>query len=83
MNNIVRIATIENEVEAQLLETILLERDIPHHIKSNHDVIYNGIFQTLRGWGYVMAPEVYRGEVMDIIGDIRKGSVLAEDSPDI
>jgi hypothetical protein len=73
MVSIVRVATIENEVEAQLLDTILEEQGIPHHVKSYHDVIYDGIFQIQRGWGYVSAPEGYRDQVMDILEDIRKG----------
>ena len=67
MDTIVRVATVENEVEAKLLDSILEERGIPHHVKSNHDVIYNGIFQTQRGWGYVSAPAHYRDEILDII----------------
>lgn len=72
MGNIVSIATIENEVEAQLLTSTLKEKGIPHLIKSHHDIIYNGIFQTQRGWGYISAPENYREEILNIIDDLRK-----------
>lgn len=75
MGNIVNVATIENEVEAQLLTSILEERGIPHHIKSYHDVIYDGIFQLQQGWGYISAPEDYREEILNIIEDIRRENV--------
>lgn len=72
MDKYARIATLENEIEAGLLDSILTERNIPHVIRSYHDIVYNGIYQTVRGWGYVGSLESYRQEIMDILMDIRK-----------
>lgn len=72
MKRLVKIASLENEVEAGLLDSILTERNIPHVIRSYHDLVYNGIFQTTRGWGYVGSLESYREEILDILSDIRK-----------
>ncbi|MCR4431849.1 MAG: hypothetical protein NUV45_12645 [Tepidanaerobacteraceae bacterium] len=72
MDNYARIATLENEIEAGLLDSILTERNIPHVIRSYHDIVYNGIYQTVRGWGYVGSLESYRQEIMDILMNIRK-----------
>ncbi|AYO29987.1 hypothetical protein D2962_04640 [Biomaibacter acetigenes] len=72
MDKYARIATLENEIEAVLLDSILTERNIPHVIRSYHDIVYNGIYQTVRGWGYVGSLESYRQEIMDILMNIRK-----------
>lgn len=72
MDKFIRIASLENEVEAGLLDSILTERNVPHIIRSYHDLVYDGIFQTARGWGYVGSLEPYRQEILDILSDIRK-----------
>ncbi|MDN5301815.1 MAG: hypothetical protein PWQ60_1329 [Thermoanaerobacteraceae bacterium] len=72
MDKYARIATLENEIEAVLLDSILTELNIPHTIRSCHDIVYNGIYQTVRGWGYVGSLESYRQEIMDILMNIRK-----------
>jgi len=72
MDKFIKIASLENEVEAGLLDSILTERNVPHIIRSYHDLVYNGIFQTVRGWGYVGSLEPYRQEILDILSDIRK-----------
>ena len=70
MEEYTKIATLENEIEAQLLDSILSERDIPHVMRSYHDTAYDGLFQALKGWGYVSAPESYREEILQIISDM-------------
>jgi hypothetical protein len=52
----VRVAILENGIEAQLLGAILTERDLPHRINSFYDTAYDGLFQMQRGWGEVYAP---------------------------
>ena len=75
-----KIAILENEIEARLLESILTERHIPHFMRSYHDTAFDGLFQTQKGWGYVGAPESYEGEIMEIISDLRKDADRVEDS---
>ena len=72
MEDYTKIAILENEIEARLLESILTERNIPHLLRSYHDTAYNGLFQTQKGWGYVGAPESYEEEIKEIIADVRK-----------
>lgn len=74
MEEIVKVAILENEVEAELLASLLKERDIPHFIGSYHDVVYNGIFQAQKGWGFVNAPVSYKKQILEILSDIRKNS---------
>ena len=59
-----KIVVLENEIEAQLMDSILTERQIPHRLKSYHDTAYDGIFQVQKGWGIVEAPESYRDEII-------------------
>ncbi|UZQ81926.1 DUF2007 domain-containing protein [Thermoanaerobacter sp. RKWS2] len=51
MEGFVKILVLENEIEAKLLEGILKEKGIPHFIRSYHDTAYDGLFQTVTGWG--------------------------------
>jgi len=73
MEDFKKTAVLENENEAQLLDSILTERDIPHHMRSYYDTSFDGLFQTQKGWGYVSAPEPFHEEIKDILSDIRKG----------
>ncbi len=66
----VKIIIFDNEDEARHLEAILNERNIPHLIRSYHDLVYDGIFQTQKGWGHLEAPEDYREEIEEICADL-------------
>jgi hypothetical protein len=72
MEDFAKIATLENDFEAQLLDSILTERDIPHLMRSYHDTAYDGLFQTQKGWGHVSAPPGYREVILEILSDLRK-----------
>lgn len=65
-----KILVLENEIEAQLLDSILDERGIPHRIKSYHDSAYDGIYQAQKGWGIVLAPLDYKEEIVMIYDDL-------------
>jgi hypothetical protein len=66
MEKFTKILVLENEVEAQLLDSILTEQNIPHLIRSYHDSVYDGIYQAQKGWGRVDAPEAFREEITGI-----------------
>lgn len=70
-NDYIKIAILENAIEAQLMGSILEERGIPHRIRSFYDTAYNGLFQFQKGWGNVLAPPEYRVEIMEIMTSIR------------
>ncbi|MFC1765156.1 hypothetical protein ACFL6U_24175 [Planctomycetota bacterium] len=65
-----KILVLDNEVQAQLLDSILTERSIPHIIYSHHDSAYTGLFQRGNGWGHVEAPEKYRKEILDLFTEL-------------
>ncbi|MFZ7112079.1 MAG: hypothetical protein ACOWYE_10390 [Desulfatiglandales bacterium] len=73
MEAYVKVAVLENEIEAQLLDSILNERRIPHEMRSYHDTAYDGLFQTQKGWGFISAPFAYYRDVLEILSEMREG----------
>ena len=71
----IKVDTLESEIEAQLLGSILNERRIPHHIESYHDTPYDGLFQTQKGWGRVSCPVSWSEEIREILSEIKKAGV--------
>jgi hypothetical protein len=69
-----KVLNLENEDEARLLDSILIEREIPHRIRSYHDTAFDGLFQSQKGWGIVSAPEPYHEEILEIIADLRNNA---------
>jgi len=72
MEEYAKVAILENEFEAGLLESILKERNIPHLMRSYHDTAYDGLFQTQMGWGHVSAPHSRHQEILEILSDLRE-----------
>ena len=79
MEEYVKVAVLENEIEARLLESILKERLIPHRLRSYHDTAYDGLFQTQKGWGYVGAPAECKDAILDMLSDLRKAAASSEE----
>ena len=72
MDVYVKVTVLDNEIEAQLLDSILEERDIPHLMVSYHDTAYDGLFQTQKGWGHVSAPALFKQEILEILDEVRR-----------
>ena len=70
MDEYKKMVVLDNEIEAQLMDSILTERNIPHRMKSYHDSAYDGIFQAQKGWGHIEAPLRYKGEIIAIHADL-------------
>ena len=70
-HNFIKVATLENTIEAQLLGSILSERQIPHLIQSYHDTAYDGLFQAQWGWGEIRAPLPFKEHVLEVLNSIR------------
>ena len=71
MNGYQKIAVLENQIEANFLEVVLKDRDIPFILKSFHDSAYDGLFQLHQGWGAVYSPDEFREEIINILEEIR------------
>jgi hypothetical protein len=72
MEKYIKIAVLDNEFEAQMLESILKERGIPHLLKSYYDTAFDGLYQTQKGWGHISAPDHYSKEIKEILSDLKK-----------
>jgi hypothetical protein len=72
MDDYIKVIVLDNEIEAQLLDSILVEREIPHLMVSYHDTAYDGLFQTQKGWGHVSAPALFKQEILEIIDEVRR-----------
>jgi len=67
----IKIAVLENTIEAQLIDSILNEQNIPHRIRSFYDTAYDGLFQFQKGWGEVFAPLALKEEILEVIEIVR------------
>jgi hypothetical protein len=73
MEHYIRIAVVDNAMEAQVLGSFLDQYDIPHRLRSYHDTAYDGLFQFQKGWGEILAPPEFRQQILDALGDLRAG----------
>jgi hypothetical protein len=62
----IKILVFNNEIEAKLLDGLLIERDIPHMVRSYHDSALDGLWQVRAGWGDLLAPEEFKDEILKI-----------------
>lgn len=72
MENPTRIATLENEIEATLLSSLLEEEGIQHLLRTYHDSAYDGLFQAERGWGHIEADERDRDRILEVLSSMRE-----------
>ncbi|MCP4110747.1 MAG: hypothetical protein GY749_35345 [Desulfobacteraceae bacterium] len=66
-----KIAILENTIEAQVIDSVLNDENIPHMIRSYHDTAYDGLFQVQKGWGEISAPVSYKEKILEIVDVIR------------
>ncbi|MFP4620472.1 MAG: hypothetical protein ACLFM7_04135 [Bacteroidales bacterium] len=66
-----KILILENEMEAQRLSSMLGEEGIPHVVRSYHDSVYDGIFQSQRGWGHLEAPEKFEDTINTLYDNMK------------
>ena len=70
MDTFKKIAVLENEIQAQLLDDVLTQRNIPHMMRSYYDSAYDGLYQQTKGWGHVEAPANHEDEILEIIENL-------------
>ena len=46
----------------------------PHIMQSYHDSALDGLYQTGKGWGVILAPLSFREEILAALADIRRQS---------
>ena len=70
----IKVAILENTIEAQLIDSILDEHNIPHLLHSYHDTAYDGLFQVQKGWGELRAPLSFKDDILEILNAVRSGT---------
>ncbi len=70
----IRVAILDNNIEAQIVESILIDENIPHRMQSFHDTAFDGLFQVQKGWGVVYASSSRESEILEIIKNVRSGA---------
>jgi len=71
MEEFEKILTLDNEFEAELMEEVLMDKQIPYGIIVRDDSALGSITGLEDGWGYLEAPERYRDEILKIFDEIR------------
>ena len=66
----VKILILNNEIEANLIDGLLKEKEIPHLIRSYHDSAMDGLWQMQSGWGHLEAPEEFKDEILKIYSEM-------------
>jgi fructose/tagatose bisphosphate aldolase len=74
----VKIAVLENSIEAQVLCSFLDEHKIPYRLRSYYDTAYDGLFQVQKGWGEINAPLSYRQDILGILDSFRTQDPIIE-----
>ncbi|UCH15821.1 MAG: hypothetical protein JSV22_07595 [Bacteroidales bacterium] len=72
MERNIKIVILKNEIEANIIGSVLKEREIPHVLISYYDSAYDGIFQLQKGWGHIEAPQEYKSQILKVYKDITR-----------
>lgn len=78
MENFEKISGLDNEIQAQLLKSVLTDEEIPHMVRSYHDTALDGLFQGQYGWGHIEAPPEYKERILGIIDDLNQSPLHNE-----
>ncbi len=79
MEEFTKIVELPDEILAQLLDSALTERGIPHLMRNYYDGAFDGVFQLKDGWGHVEAPAAYREEILAILQELSEEPLDAGD----
>jgi hypothetical protein len=84
MEKLEKIAVLDSEVQAELVDSVLSERGIPHLLQSYHDSALDGIYQARSGWGHIEAPLASKAEILAVIEELKSqaSSNTAPDEPE-
>ena len=69
-SDMVKIRTVENRFEADLLMQALGEEHIPAMLRRFEETAYDGLFVTQMGWGAILVPGDYEAEGRSLIEDV-------------
>jgi hypothetical protein len=78
--DLVRVRTVENRFEADLLMQALRQENIPVMLRRFEETAYDGLFVTQMGWGAIMVPGDYEQAASGIIDRVLE-SISDKHSP--
>lgn len=78
---LVRVGTMDSEVEANALDAALQAEEIPHMVQSFYDAAYDGVFQQQKGWGVMLAPAPHVTRAKELLESLRRGDQKLDDAP--
>jgi hypothetical protein len=70
MDDFEKILDLNNEFEAERLDEILKEKNIPFGIVPVSDSAFGAIETLENGWGYLEAPSRFKDEILEIYAEI-------------
>jgi hypothetical protein len=76
----VKVETVENQFEADLMKNALEKEHIPVIVRGFHDTAYDGIFIPQKGWGLVLVPEAHMEKAREIIDALKSDFKKDDDS---
>jgi len=79
MEDFEKILVLDNEFEAERMEEVLMDKQIPYGIIIREDSALGGIIDLEEGWGYLEAPARFRDDIMKIYKEIREASTEPEE----
>ena len=72
MDQFEKILDLSNEFEAERMEEILKDKNIPYGLVPVSDSAFGSIEILENGWGYLEAPSRFRSEILKIYEDLTK-----------
>jgi len=69
-SDLVRIHTVENRFEADLLMQALGDEYIPAMLRRFEETAYDGLFVTQMGWGAILVPGEYEAKARSLIENV-------------
>jgi hypothetical protein len=74
----VKVATVDNKFEADVLSNTLKKECIQVMVRSFHDTAYDGIYIPQKGWGIILVPAEDKDKAEEIIASVK--SSITEDT---
>ncbi|MDP4281767.1 MAG: hypothetical protein Q8867_06410 [Bacteroidota bacterium] len=72
MEQLEKILVFSNQFEAERMDEMLNDLDIPHSIIPTTDSVLQGIKQMEFGWGYLEAPVRYKEKILAMFKGLKK-----------
>ncbi len=70
--DMVKVLTVENRFEADMVSQALEKEGIPFLIRGYSDTAYDGLFIPQKGWAAVMVPREFREKAKTMVEDLRR-----------